>query len=948
MKQVFGMLLVLGELILFVIDISAQGNQLTQASIAYQFGLSCKESGKLDQALQYFLVGNEYAYRIDSNDNIIKAEIFYEIGLIYAQIAKLDSSLLYQKLGFEMKQRLFPNGNITTVKSCNSLAGLYAGVWEYERALEMRKNALTVARNLPQSEEVLLESGKLCNNIGRLYFSLHENGLAMQYYNAGLGIAEGKGGEFGPIAAMLYLNLADLHIRIEKHKESFEYIDRAKSAYGSCRVDEGAYYWQVRGDAYLAINVLDSALLCYRKNMSKVIQNINPNERNKAVAHRGQSLVFYEMNEYDSCIYHAKQVLQIEKNISPEVHSQNVEAYRIIAKCLIQQKKKDEALVYLKKSLLANNYYGDINTIVAYEQAAISFNEIAQLYYEGYGECNDLEYLLESFKHFVLADSCITLKRRFLLLPDAKEIFSNSTRQIYESAVIVSENLYRITSDKQYIIQAFYFSERCKSLNLSDSYQSNQDAINGKLPISFLEEEAALKRKISQVKYQYINQTAAVELSRDTTASTFEHDIHILNIKLDSLIKLYKDSFPNYFSARYIDYSIHIDDAILYCDENKSTILSYFFACNELFVFAISYKGIQLEVKSVPSDLDDLIKRFRGNISRIPSIFDSSEACTNRLVEISEDAFNIFRVIMPNDSITLKQRLLIIPDGQISYISFSALIDQPVMGDRVLRINEWPFLVRRHAVSYCYSVALLKQMEIKQHYKNPVGVFLGIAPDFLNKKWLSNSYDEDFIRESSLRLWFNVPEILSISKHFECTEQCHLLIGDNALKDSLMYHASNYRILHFSTHAYEYNQSNTSGSFLLLLHEPVSISFVIPLYFDEILNLNLNADMVVLNGCKTGLGRYSKTEGLIGLGQAFAYAGAKSIVVTMWSIKDTETNTILYNLFYSNLLMGIPKDISLQRAQLAFLTQVNQKSNLFIDPHYWASFTCIGDQSPLF
>ncbi len=106
----------------------------------------------------------------------------------------------------------------------------------------------------------------------------------------------------------------------------------------------------------------------------------------------------------------------------------------------------------------------------------------------------------------------------------------------------------------------------------------------------------------------------------------------------------------------------------------------------------------------------------------------------------------------------------------------------------------------------------------------------------------------------------------------------------------------------------------------------------------EIFNLNLNADLVVLSACQTGLGKLVRGEGMIGLTRAFMYAGTPAVMVSLWSVSDISTATLMGE-FYRNLVKhNLNKTDALRKAQLALL-----KDGKFAHPFYWAPFVLVGD-----
>ena len=106
----------------------------------------------------------------------------------------------------------------------------------------------------------------------------------------------------------------------------------------------------------------------------------------------------------------------------------------------------------------------------------------------------------------------------------------------------------------------------------------------------------------------------------------------------------------------------------------------------------------------------------------------------------------------------------------------------------------------------------------------------------------------------------------------------------------------------------------------------------------EIYNLQLNADLVVLSACETGLGKEIKGEGLIGLTRGFMYSGAPRLVASLWSVDDLATAELM-KLFYERMLKdGLPAGAALREAQLELSGQKRWAS-----PYCWAGFVLHGE-----
>jgi len=106
----------------------------------------------------------------------------------------------------------------------------------------------------------------------------------------------------------------------------------------------------------------------------------------------------------------------------------------------------------------------------------------------------------------------------------------------------------------------------------------------------------------------------------------------------------------------------------------------------------------------------------------------------------------------------------------------------------------------------------------------------------------------------------------------------------------------------------------------------------------------LTTDLVTLSACQTGLGKLQKGEGMLSLAKGFSYAGAKSLVTTLWKINDQTTSELMQE-FYKNLDDGMPKDKALREAKLAYLKTADD--DLLTHPYFWSGFMISGDVAPL-
>ena len=98
-----------------------------------------------------------------------------------------------------------------------------------------------------------------------------------------------------------------------------------------------------------------------------------------------------------------------------------------------------------------------------------------------------------------------------------------------------------------------------------------------------------------------------------------------------------------------------------------------------------------------------------------------------------------------------------------------------------------------------------------------------------------------------------------------------------------------------------------------------------------------NTDLVVLSACETGVGETRRGEGVFGLLRAFEIAGAKTVVVSMWSIPDKATRDLMVS-FYRRVEKGQSKGTALRDAQLEFVRNHSARH-----PYFWGAFVSVGE-----
>jgi CHAT domain-containing protein len=147
-----------------------------------------------------------------------------------------------------------------------------------------------------------------------------------------------------------------------------------------------------------------------------------------------------------------------------------------------------------------------------------------------------------------------------------------------------------------------------------------------------------------------------------------------------------------------------------------------------------------------------------------------------------------------------------------------------------------------------------------------------------------------------------------------------------------------YRVVHFATHGIlDTDRPALSGLALSSVdRDGRPQAGFLPLR--DIYNLHLQADLVVLSGCRTALGRELSGEGLVGLTRGFQYAGAARVVASLWPVEDRATERLMTRFYRGLWSEKLPPAAALRAAQLALRAE-----RPYRDPFFWAGFVLAGD-----
>ena len=316
-------------------------------------------------------------------------------------------------------------------------------------------------------------------------------------------------------------------------------------------------------------------------------------------------------------------------------------------------------------------------------------------------------------------------------------------------------------------------------------------------------------------------------------------------------------------------------------------LIEYYGAGDQWFLFLLTAEGItSIEIEA--GQIESLARQFRSQIQSRGIYKPTAMALYDRLVK------PVSHLIATNS------RLTIVPHGILHYLPFAALHD----GNG--------FLVDRFSINILPSASVL--------------TFLDNEPNTSHGNLVLGNPD---LKNTELDLPGAEIEATEIAGILPDTT---LLTRAEATESAVKNRRGNYRYLHVASHGI-YNDEKPLESGLLLASDTQNDGI---LTVAELYSTTIDADLVTLSACETGLGKVSSGDDVVGFSRGFLYAGADSIVSSLWKVDDAATNQLMQN-FYRRLQQS-DKGAALRLAQLDY-------KNLYSDhPYYWAAFQLTGSR----
>ncbi|MBZ5645999.1 MAG: CHAT domain-containing protein [Acidobacteriia bacterium] len=851
----------------------------------------------------------------------------------------------YAALGDDTKAREYYGQAIPALhaagdqpKEATALVGrgiLYEAGGEYAQSLADLKAALAVFRALGDR---LMEATVLLR-LGIVHFEAGEQEKSLDFDQQALALARTLHEPGLETAALV--GISSVYGALGDDRRALSYSDQAFKLMPSAdsgQADPEALYRL--GVTYQSLGRNDRALECFTREVP--LHRAKGDRMGEARALYALAGVYDVQGQTQQALSLYQQVLEIRQAVGDR--RSNAQALNAVGNAYAGLQQPETALGYYRQALELRRAVHD------------PVGESQTLFWMAKAE-RDLAELAPARDHIEASLAIVESQRARIASRELRTSYFATAQQAYELYIDLLMQLHRQHPEKGYDAQALEAHERAKARGLLDLLsEAGVDLRQGVAP-----ELLQRGRQLSQLLEE--KQSAEIRLlsSGDAgeQAQQLQQELEALRTEYQQVEAKIRANSPRYAAltqSRPVDLAT-IQKEVLDAD---TLLLEYALGSQRSYLWAVTPSGLASFELPARGEIETLsVRLYRTIVGRRPSAADDHQRIASSLSRM---------VLGPVQSQLGTKRLLIASDGALQVVPFAAL--PPPGWDPGASAPYEPLIVA-HEIVNVPSASTLAFLRRGVGGRHPAPKKLAVLADPVfereDDRIAANSSSGETVRQAAPlrspedrvppaaatrdvatgisrgigleRLPFTRKEAEAILRL--APPQSRFAALDFAANRSAATspELGQYQIIHFATHGVVNDAHPELSGVVLSLFDKNGNPEDGFLRLNDLFNLKLNAGLVVLSACETGLGKEVRGEGLIGLARGFMYAGAPRVVVSFWSINDQAAAEEMRR-FYEGMLGSrrLRPAAALRQAQIEMWKQETWR-----DPFFWAAFVLQGE-----
>jgi CHAT domain-containing protein/tetratricopeptide (TPR) repeat protein len=885
------------------------------------------------------------------------------LALLYqAQGKYSEAEPLYQR-SLAIKGKALGKDHPDVATSLNNLAELYRVQGKYSKAEPLYKRSLAIREKaLGKDHPNLAQS---LNNLAALYQAQGKYSDAEPLYQRSLAIREKALGKAHPDLAQSLNNLASLYHAQGKYSEAEPLYERSlairEKALGkdhphvAISLNNLAELYRAQGKYIEAEPFFKRSLGIWEKALGKDHPHVATALENLGVLNqdRGNYPEALRMFQESLDIRRRKGLpLDEPQNLIANLYldlGQVTSADPIVAQagwsttrarlCLMKKDFKGAKGYYERIRVFAEQNRNANNLFIAYTGLGMSWEGLADDTRAADSYRKAVDFMEDLRSSLARSD-----RERFF---DAK-VYGMSRTAPYEG-------LARVLMKLKKPVDALKESEYTKARVYAEWLSRRSEGTTSRVPKDVLGKDSQLNDQLAALSKRL--QEAYGKADKEAIP-VLEPQVKEAKQKLADHVDMLRRQFPLFAAIKYPQ-PMSLDQTAL---KDNEWVLAYHVTDSGIIIYLTQGKHLVKGVfKPFPrKELDGLVRKFLK-----PMELGSKNSLSKKLVAFDFKSGKKLSDLLLADILSDLPKdtpVIIVPDASLGVVPFEMLVMND--GGKVITDDKRPqtsgaeFFGDRSPISYYQSItALTLARRLGKQQKPGEKLLAMVDPVFSSddprlvklakqeKDRILASLPQDKIMsiETESGLAFpRLPLTAQLGESLKKAEpqQTDLYEGISAKKSVLLENdLTPYRSLVFGTHGY-------FGKDLPGIQEPVLVLSLLDqpkgqdgfLRLSEVMGLKINCDIAVLTACQTGLGRHISGEGTMGMGRAFQYAGAKSVLMSLWSVSETASVNLVES-FFKHVKEGKSK---LQALRLA-RDEIRKAG--YDHPFYWAPFILVGEQN---
>jgi len=875
----------------------------------------------------------------------------------YNFLGKLDTAIQYAENGIQILEKESISDTSQTTFIYSSLANCYESKGFYKKAIRIHKKLLKFNEIgfQPDKKQAAIQIENTATShyaIGNLYISLSDYDQALLHFQKSLAICKQHTGEFDWLRIAIYSSIGIVYGRKENYEQAIHFqlkaMPLAEENFGALHPHTIAITNNL-GRAYLLGKQFDKALVYFQKTLEKINPtqgNINPRI---AASYRNMGMAYMGLQE------HLKGIDYFEK--AKQIHQQSIgltnsrlgindyylgKAHQALHSFPKALQCYQTAICFFAQdfSAEASDIYQNPNLqsyeepLQAIELLSHKAQTLAQLFHKQTHAVKDLQAALDTLKTaLALLD---TAKKKYHI-EDTQLFAAAKAQNLYAQAISYGSQLQKLSSTPDAVNELFSYSEKSKAALLLSALKNTKAKIEAAIPPHLIEKEEAIRVELNYINKQITKEKAKGEQSNQTQVNALQNQYFDYHQQHTQLIQQFEAEYPEYFRLKY-DTSTASIEALQKQISATTLLIEYFIAENHLYIFTISKQNFEVLQIEKPQGFNKMVQDFNKSIRQIRKKKYIDLGCKLYLLLVKP-------ALEAQENQNFEQ-LLILPDGILSTLPFEALLS--IAPDNQDDYADFDYLLMDYSISYHYSATLwLHIVQNQNHRKQLTSSFIGFAPVYKNdssttvstlqEKSMEIAYRSVQIGESNYQeLIFSEQEVNGVKAAFEARglKAITLLHGEST-KTNFEEAIKNQKYILIAAHGIHNKKQADLSGIIFSPKENQTIEESI-LYVKDAYHLQLDADLVVLSSCESGIGKLAKGEGMMAINRGFLYAGASNVIFTLFKVYDQQSSQLTQYLFEA-ILKGKTYTQALRWAKLQLIKQKNS------DPKAWSGFVLIGE-----